>query len=163
MVFVVLGTWGMPFVRPLRAIERAAADGLLPSPIVVQSGCTSYSSPHLQLVPYFSGQEMERMYERAGLVVCQAGVGSIMLGLKKRKKIIAIARRAALREHIDDHQLEILEVFSRLGTVLAWQGEEDLPQLIERARSFVPADYPFSQEKISRTILEFLATSLNPK
>jgi UDP-N-acetylglucosamine transferase subunit ALG13 len=162
MVFVVLGTWGMPFARPLREIERAAAAGLLAPPIVVQSGCTTYTSAHLQVVPFFSAEEMERMYDRATLVVCQAGVGSIMLGLRKRKTIISIARRAP-DEHIDDHQLEILDVFSKLGSVLPWRGEGDLPEVLARVADFVPAPYPFGQEKISRTILEFLAANVSAR
>lgn len=163
MVFVVLGTWGMPFARALREIERAAAAGLLTQPIIVQGGCTTYTSPHLQVVPYFSADEMERMYERATLVVCQAGVGSIMLGLRKHKTIIAIARRAAYDEHIDDHQLEILDVFSKLGSVLPWRGEGDLPEVLARVADFAPVPYPFGEEKVSRTILEFLAASVSAR
>jgi UDP-N-acetylglucosamine transferase subunit ALG13 len=163
VVFVVLGTWAMPFARPLREIERAAAAGLLTQPIIVQSGCTTYTSPHLQVVPYFSADEMDRMYERATLVVCQAGVGSIMLGLRKHKTIISIARRVGYDEHIDDHQLEILEVFSKLGSVLPWKGEGDLPEVLERARDFVPVAYPFGEEKISRAILEFLGANTSPR
>ena len=163
MVFVVLGTWAMPFARPLREIERAAAAGLLAQPIIVQSGCTTFASTQLQVVPYFSADEMERMYERASLVVCQAGVGSIMLGLRKHKTIIAIARRVGYDEHIDDHQLEILNVFSKLGCVLPWNGEGDLPEVLGRVRNFVPAAYPFGEEKISRAILEFLAANVSAK
>jgi len=162
MIFVVLGTWGMPFARPLREIDSAAAAGLLAQPIVVQSGCTTYSSPHIQVVPYFSSDEMERMYDRATLLVCQAGVGSIMLGLRKQKKVIAIARRAP-GEHIDDHQLEILDVFSKLGAVLPWKGENDLPDVLARAAAFEPAAYPFGQEKVSRTILDFLAANVRAR
>jgi UDP-N-acetylglucosamine transferase subunit ALG13 len=163
VVFVVLGTWGMPFARPLREIERAAAAGLLAQPIIVQSGCTTYSSPQLQMVPFFSADEMERMYERATMVVCQAGVGSIMLGLRKHKTIIAIARRVGYDEHIDDHQLEILDVFSKLGSVLPWNGEGDLPEVLARARDFAPVAYPFGEEKISRKILEFLAANVGAR
>ncbi len=162
MIFVVLGTWGMPFVRPLREIESAAAAGLLPQPIIVQSGCTKYTSPHLKIVPFFSAEEMDRMYERATLVVCQAGVGSIMLGLRKHKTIVSIARRAP-DEHIDDHQLEILDVFSKLGSVLPWRGEGDLPQVLARVAEFIPAPYPFGEEKISRSILEFLAANVRAR
>ena len=160
MTFVVLGTWDMPFVRPLREIEQAAAAGLLPEPIIVQSGHTPYRSERLQLVPFFGADELESMYERSTLVICQAGVGSIMLGLRKHKKVIAIARLNRLDEHIDDHQLEILELFSQLGAVLAWQGSGDLPEVLLRARSFVPVDYQFTRERISHTILDYLARSV---
>jgi UDP-N-acetylglucosamine transferase subunit ALG13 len=157
--FVALGTWGMPFTRPLREIEQAAAAGLITQPIVVQAGCTDYKSPHFEVVPYFSADDMDRMYERATTIVCQAGVGSIMLGLRKSKKIISIARRAP-EEHIDDHQLEILDVFSKLGAVLPWKGDGDLSQVLARLVDFVPTPYPFGEEKVSRTILTFLEANV---
>ncbi|MGH8288896.1 MAG: glycosyltransferase [Steroidobacteraceae bacterium] len=159
MVFVVLGTWEMPFIRPLIEIEKAAAQGLLAQPIVVQSGKTSYESPNLKLVPFFGKEDLERMYDQASLLICQAGVGSIILGLRKRKKIIAIARRRMFNEHIDDHQLEILDLFSKAGTILPWSGNSDLPQVLERARDFVPSDYPFAEERISGAILEYLSVT----
>ena len=156
MIFVVLGTWEMPFVRPLVEIEEAVRQGLIQQPVVVQSGRTSYASSHLKLVPFFSKNELEQMYEQATLVICQAGVGSIMLGLRKHKKVISIARLSRLDEHIDDHQLEILDVFSKSGAVLPWNGEGDLSDVLKRAENFVSAGYAFQEEAISRSILQYL-------
>jgi len=118
MIFVVLGTWEMPFTRPLLEIERAVQQGLVTEPVIVQCGKTVYQSQVLKMVPFFSQQELDQMYEQATMIICQAGVGSIMLGLKKHKKVISIARLSKFDEHIDDHQLEILAVFSKSGAVL---------------------------------------------
>lgn len=156
MIFVVLGTWEMPFTRPLKEIEACVADGSIAEPVLVQCGKTSYASESMKLVPFFGQQELEQMYEQASLVICQAGVGSIMLGLRKGKKVISIARRAKFDEHIDDHQLEILDVFSKTGAVLPWSGRGDLGEVLRRSENFVSAGYPFGQEKISRAILDFL-------
>jgi UDP-N-acetylglucosamine transferase subunit ALG13 len=161
VIFVVLGTWEMPFIRPLREIDDAVQRGLLDEPILVQSGNTIYESGRLQLVPFFGKEQLERNYEDASLVICQAGVGSIMLGLRKRKKVIAIARLSKYDEHIDDHQLEILDVFSKSGAVLPWKGNADLPEVIERAKQFVSTGYPFGEEKISAAILEYLADHID--
>lgn len=157
MVFVVLGTWEAPFVRPLVEIEQAVRDGFLTKPVIVQSGATPYQSSELQIVPYFGKDELERMYEEADLVIVQAGVGSIMLGLRKEKKVISIARLASLDEHIDDHQLEILDVFAKANYVLPWNGSGDLPEVLRRLEGFQPAKYTFRQEQISDSILDYLA------
>lgn len=162
MIFVVLGTWEMPFLRPLVEIEEAVRQGLIKQPVVVQSGRTSYTSSYLKLVPFFSTKELEQMYEQATLVICQAGVGSIMLGLRKHKKVISIARLSRLDEHIDDHQLEILDVFSKSGAVLSWNGEGDLSDVLKRAENFVSAGYPFQEEAISRSILQYLEAHVRP-
>ena len=161
MIFVVLGTWEMPFTRPLIEIDAALRAGLLPTPVVVQSGKTDFVSPQMTLTPFFDKHELERKYEDASLIICQAGVGSIMQGLRKHKKVIAIARLSKFDEHIDDHQLEILDVFSKSGAVLAWQGNGDLSEVLRRAETFVSAGYPFGQEKISAEILHFLDSGRN--
>jgi len=156
MIFVVLGTWEMPFTRPLIEIDNAARQGLLLQPIIVQSGRTSFDSPYMKLIPFFGKVELEKMYEQAALIICQAGVGSIMLGLRKQKKVIAIARRSKFDEHIDDHQLEILDVLAKSGAVLPWKGDGDLRDMLKRAEDFVSAGYPFGQEKISSAVLDYL-------
>lgn len=160
MIFVVLGTWQMPFTRPLIEIEEATRQGLLPQPIIVQSGSTTYESAQLKLVPFFGKEELELMYERAAIVICQAGIGSIMLGLRKQKTIITIARLAKYNEHIDDHQLEILDVFTKSGAVLGWHGEGDLPVVLSKVPGFRSAGYPFGQEKISSEILAYLEATI---
>jgi UDP-N-acetylglucosamine transferase subunit ALG13 len=114
----------------------------------------------MEMLPFFSQSELEAMYEQASFVICQAGIGSIMLGLRKSKKIVSIARLAKYDEHIDDHQLEILEVFSKSGAVLAWSGTGDLREVIARVGDFVSAGYPFGEERISAAILDYLADAV---
>ncbi len=157
MIFVVLGTWDMPFVRPLRELEAAVTHRLIVEPVVVQSGHTNYAASNLQMVPFFDQSDLERMYSQASLVITQAGVGSIMLGLKLNKRVISIARRSDFDEHIDNHQEEILELFASTGAVLAWRGLGDLPEVLRRAEEFVPSKYEFGQERISSAILRYLA------
>jgi UDP-N-acetylglucosamine transferase subunit ALG13 len=149
----------MPFTRPLREIEAAVAQQDIVEPVIVQSGHTNYPSASLQLVPFFDQGELERMYAQASFVISQAGVGSIMLGLKQGKKVIAIARRGEFDEHIDDHQEEILDVFARTGAVLAWQGRGDLPEVLKQVKDFVPSKYEFGQERISGAILDYLGSA----
>jgi UDP-N-acetylglucosamine transferase subunit ALG13 len=156
MILVVLGTWDMPFPRPLREIEQAVADGLIRDEVLAQSGKTPYQSSRMRITPFFDRAELEKLYEQASLVICQAGVGSIMLGLRKGKKVVAIARRYAHDEHIDDHQLEILDAMVKGGFILAWQGEGDLPDVLKRVEGFQPAQYPFGKERISTAILDYL-------
>lgn len=160
MILVVLGTWEMPFTRPLVEIEQAVTTGVMTESILVQCGNTSYSSSSMRMVPFFAQAELENLYEQASLVICQAGVGSIMLGLRRRKKVIAIARRRRFDEHIDDHQLEILEAFSRMGAILAWKGEGDLNDVLNKAKDFVGTEYLFGQEKISTAILNYLDSNV---
>jgi len=160
MILVVLGTWGMPFARPLAEIEGLLASGRLTGPVLVQCGHTNFATSRMTLTPFFERDVLERQYEEASLVICQAGVGSIMLGLRKGRKVIAIARRRQFDEHIDDHQTEILDVFSKSGFILPWAGTGDLAEVLDRAADFTPARYPFGEERISAAILDYLEAAV---
>lgn len=155
MVFVLLGTWEVPFTRPLVEIEKAVKNGIITEEVIVQSGPAQYQSEYMKLVPFFSGNHLEEMYENASYIICQAGIGSIMMGLKKGKKVIATPRLKKYNEVNDDHQLEILHVFSSKNYILPWQ-DENLSSIITGLNSFVPSRYPFREEKISDAILNFL-------
>lgn len=146
----------MSFSRPLIEIESLIKKGVITDRVVVQGGNTDYHSDLLEMTPFFEPADLERLYEDAGLVICQAGIGSIMLGLRHNKKVITIARKHSLDEHIDEHQEEILDLFSKLNFVLRWNGNNDLGQVLAKLPDFIPAKYPFDEEKISDAIIDYI-------
>ena len=46
------------------------------------------------------------------ILITHGGVGSIISGLKKDKKVIAVPRLEKYKEHVNDHQLQIIENFN---------------------------------------------------
>lgn len=156
MIFVVLGTWGMPFPRALIKIEELVKNSFVKEDVVVQAGNTDYTSKYFQIHKFFDKETFDKYYLEANFIISQAGVGSIMNGLKFNKKVIAIARLERYKEHIDDHQLEILSTFSSKGYILSWNENDFLLDVISRLKEFNPQQYPFQQGKISETIINFL-------
>lgn len=156
MIFVVLGTWSMPFIRPLIEIEDLVKRRVIQEEVVVQCGHTKFESTYLTCVPFFSSIEIEQKYVDARMIICQAGIGSIMLGLRHEKKVISIARSKAYNEHIDDHQTEILDVFSKQQFILKWSPHVALEDLLCKAESFSPVKYNFCEEQISARIVEYI-------
>jgi UDP-N-acetylglucosamine transferase subunit ALG13 len=160
MILIVLGTWKMPFQRPLIEIEKLIKKGVINQEVVVQSGHTRYESSLMRLIPFMSHEEFEGFYEKADLIICQAGVGSIIMGLKKNKKVISLARKFEFNEHIDNHQDEILHVFSVQNYILKWDAQTDLEDLLINIGNYQPKPYPFSEEKVSTKIIEFINQNL---
>lgn len=150
----------MPFTRPLINIEEAIKLNLIREEVIVQSGKTEYKTTKMQLIPFMDRLEMEKYYDEASLVICQAGVGSIMMGLKKNKKILSMARLKEFDEHIDDHQLEILHVFSIENYIMPWGIDNGLEELLIKMKTFEPKKYPFQEEKISDTIINYLNNNI---
>jgi UDP-N-acetylglucosamine transferase subunit ALG13 len=116
LIFVTFGTDGHRFDRALDVIEPLA----VANRIVVQCGATP-SRPDWPNTDWFEFVEYERQLDlmrTADGVITHAGVGSIMSALAVGVRPVVIARRAALEEHVDDHQLQIAAELEAQGLVI---------------------------------------------
>ena len=55
---------------------------------------------------------------KADYIITHGGVGTITDALKLGKKIIAVPRLSKYKEHVNDHQLQIIENFSEKGFIV---------------------------------------------
>ncbi|MHB8096863.1 MAG: PssE/Cps14G family polysaccharide biosynthesis glycosyltransferase [Erysipelotrichaceae bacterium] len=148
MILVTLGTQDKSFVRLLEALEKQCENGLIQDEIIVQSGYTKFESKHMKLIPYFSQDELDQYRQNAQCIITHGGVGSILDGCRYEKKIIGVARLKEYKEHINDHQIEICEQFSKDGYILYAEKLEDIHRLIEQSKSFEPKKYIFDNKKL---------------
>lgn len=159
MIFVVLGTHELPFVRLLKEVERCKKNGIIAEPLIVQSGHTPYMSDVMEIQKFFSYEQMQEYYERASLIITHGGTGSIVTGLKKGKKIIACARLKKYGEHNDDHQLEIIEQFVEKGYILQLEEGRHLEDVLQRARTFEPAPFVSGRQRMIALLRDFIEKS----
>lgn len=67
----------------------------------------------------------EKIEERVGaidLLICHAGAGSILSGLRHHKKVIAVVNESVM----GDHQRELASELSNLGCILSCSGPDSL-------------------------------------
>ncbi|NTW90436.1 MAG: exopolysaccharide biosynthesis protein [Erysipelotrichaceae bacterium] len=148
MILVTLGTQDKSFVRLLEALEKQCESGLILDEIIVQSGYTKFDSKYMKLIPYFSQDELDQYRQNAQCIITHGGVGSILDGCRYGKKIIGVARLKEFKEHINDHQIEICEQFSKDGYILYAENLEDIHRLIDQTKSFEPKKYIFDNMKL---------------
>lgn len=143
MIFVILGTQDKKFTRLLDAIQKKIDEGKISKKekIIVQAGCTRYKSENMQIIDYMPLREFEDYVDKADIIICHAGVGTILTALKKEKKIIAAARLKKYGEHVNDHQLQILDNFTDEGYILALEDFDKIDLLLKQAKNFTPAKF----------------------
>ncbi len=117
--FVAVGTHAQPYTRLLEIVRRGIEDRLLPEPVRGQVGPAAWTVPGARVARYMGREELEAAVRSAGVVVCHGGAGIISSALAAGRKPIVIARRAALGEHVDDHQLELTRKLADWGLVVA--------------------------------------------
>lgn len=137
MTLVTLGTQHQEFTRLLDYIENSNLKG----EIIVQAGYTKYESKRMKIFDFISYDEMEKYIDKCDLVITHAGTGSIVMPLKKGKKVIACARLSKFGEHVDDHQVELVDVFYSEGYILKIDEDTSLDEVLKNIKDFKPKKF----------------------
>jgi UDP-N-acetylglucosamine transferase subunit ALG13 len=131
LIFASLGTHGQPFPRMLRLLEELPKT----QAITAQVGKTAAADlPNLTCYRYLSFGEMQAFMREAEVVVCHAGVGSILTAIEAGHRPVVIPRLHEHDEHVDDHQLHLATELHDQGHVLCYRQGDSLSELIVAAR-----------------------------
>lgn len=135
MILVTVGSTHFPFDRLVRSSELLSA---VDDRVVVQRGPSTVDPVGVEVVDFLPYDELLGLAASARVVVCHAGVGSIMLALGVGKRPVVVPRRAALGEAVDDHQVQIARALAPDGTVFPVEDVDRLADVV-RARAAAPA------------------------
>jgi UDP-N-acetylglucosamine:LPS N-acetylglucosamine transferase len=113
--FVAVGTHAQPYDRLLGIVTRGIDEGLLPEPVRAQVGPARWNAPGAQTSPHLSRDELEAAVRSASVVVCHGGAGIMSSALAAGRRPIVVPRRAALGEHVDDHQYQLTRKLADWG------------------------------------------------
>jgi beta-1,4-N-acetylglucosaminyltransferase len=131
---VIVGMTGMsaPFVRMVRGLaEYAAAHP--GEEIWVQHGKAELP-PILSGAPFVQRDVMLERLRAADVVVTHAGCGSLFDAMSLGQTPVVVPRLERFGEHVNDHQLELLDALSAEGRILAVRDIAELPRAIDEAR-----------------------------
>jgi UDP-N-acetylglucosamine--N-acetylmuramyl-(pentapeptide) pyrophosphoryl-undecaprenol N-acetylglucosamine transferase len=120
--FVAVGTRREPFDRLLETVDDAVGAGLLPGPVIAQSGHSTYAPRHFEPVPWLTPDQVEDAARHARYVVCHSGSGIIGAALRNGHRPLVLPRLRCNGEHVDDHQLQIARKLAEMGLAVALDG-----------------------------------------
>ena len=159
MIYVTVGNDFRPFDRLLRKMDEIAPS--LPEPVLMQRGYSAYcprNTEYFDFVPMHSATEY---LLKSRLVVSHAGIGTIILCKRYGVPLLILPRRMKFGEHMNDHQLEIVQALEerRDGQirVLFEEGglKETILEQLAEARKDTPADRS-GRITLARALREFL-------
>ncbi len=157
MIFVAVGTQKFQFNRLLSALDELKKDQLLQEEIFAQIGHSDYLPQNHRYKDFLSKDEFDDNVKKCDLLITHSGVATIMAGLEYNKPVIVVPRLAKYGEHVDDHQLEIAEAFSRQKYVMMCGEYDDLAMLIRQKKTYAFSKYESQKENIIKTIREYIA------
>lgn len=156
MIFVILGTQDKQFVRLLQEIEKLIQKKIIHQKVVVQSGSTKYSSKNMEIHQMMPINQFLNYIDKSDYIITHGGVGSIIDALKKNKKIIAVPRLKKYGEHENDHQIQIIEEFSKQNYIIGCQNINQLKNAVLNIDTFEPKVCELGNKKMINEIQKFI-------
>ena len=113
LIFVTLGTQKFQFDRLLKYIDEQIENGKIKEKVFAQIGNSSYQPKNYEYKEFLDKEEFNKKIKASKLIITHSGVGTIIASINENKPVIVVPRLKKFGEHVDDHQLQIAESFSK--------------------------------------------------
>ncbi|MGN1399853.1 MAG: glycosyltransferase [Erysipelotrichaceae bacterium] len=156
MILVTLGSQDKQFVRLLDDVNRQIELKNIEEEVVVQAGYTVYNNDKMKIFDLIDHDSFNDLIEKCDLLITHGGAGSILNGIKRGKVVIGCPRLAQFNEHINDHQKQLVNLFSQKGYILKYDLGDDLAEVLQKAKSFVGKDFVSNTDNMIEIIENYI-------
>lgn len=158
MIFITLGSQKFQFNRLLKKVDELVASGVITEPVFAQTGYSDYCPQHFSYENFLDRDTFAEKTSQSTMVITHGGTGAIIGAVKKGKKVIAVPRLAKYGEHVDDHQIQMIEQFNDMDIICACMDTEQLAESIQYANEHTFRPYQSNTHTIIASISEYLET-----
>lgn len=156
MIFVTLGSQKFQFNRLLKEIDKLVKDGTIKEEVFAQIGYSNYQPQYYKYKQFLSREEFNNYEEKADIIITHGGTGAIIGAVKKEKKVIAVPRLSKYEEHVDDHQLQLIEQFTEMKLIVPCFDIADLKEAYYKVQMMDLMKYQSNTEKYLVDLENFL-------
>ena len=140
----------------LPKIEREMKKGNIKDKVIVQAGQTKYESKNMEIFDFIEMNKFNCLLKEADLVITHGGVGTILSAIRLNKKVIAVPRLKKYMEHENDHQIQIVKEFDKLGYIKACLNLKKLDKILEEIKDFKPKKYKSNNNRMIKIIENYI-------
>ena len=134
MVFVTVGNAMQGFLRFLKGVDALAEKNFFNEEVFMQTGNNSGFLPkHCMYKSFVSMDEFQQYMERASLIICHGGCTQLQ-AVRMGKTPIVMPRRKKYGEHVNDHQVQLVQALASERLIVPAYDVEDLPAAVTEAR-----------------------------
>ena len=156
MIFITLGSQKFQFNRLLEQIDLLIEKGVIKEDVLAQTGASDYKPKHFKYKDFMTQEEFRENMSKSNFVITHAGTGAIITALKFDKKVIAIPRLVRFGEHVDDHQIQLIDEFKELNFIEPVYEIEELENAIKSIGKKTYNKYVSNTETIINDIKEYI-------
>ena len=156
MIFVTVGSQKFKFNRLLEEIDKLIERKVIDEEVFAKIGASDYEPKNYKYKYFITQDEFKEKMFKADLIITHAGTGTIITALKNNKKVIAIPRLAKYGEHVDNHQIQIIDEFKNLNLIEPVYEIKDLENAIKKVNIKKYDKYISNTETILNDIKKFI-------
>ena len=152
MILILLGTQDNSFHRLLDKVQELIDKKVITEKVIVQAGRTKFESKDMEIYSLMPEEKLREIMEKSDLVITHGGVGSIVMALK----IIAVPRLSAFGEHINDHQIQIVDSFNKQEFLIGLTELDGMEEALAKAKEFKPKKFRSETDHMIKLIEDFI-------
>lgn len=156
MIFVTVGSQKFPFDRLVKKVDQMAGNHMITEEVCMQTGNSTYVPKNCRYQKFYDRDKFTEMVEKSDILITHGGVGIVVDAVKRGKKVIVVPRRANFGEHVDEHQLQLMEQFHARNLIYACMDIDDLPYVLRMVKKRKFGGYSSNTENFVASVDEFL-------
>lgn len=156
MIFLTVGSQKFQFNRLLEAVDKLIEKKKLKDEVYAQIGASDYKPKNYKYVDFMTQEEFESKMDEADMIITHAGTGVIVNAVKKEKKVIALPRLAKYGEHVDNHQIQLINEFKELNFIEPVYEVDELENAIKISKKKKYNKYISNTNTIIESIENFI-------
>lgn len=156
MIFVTVGSQKFQFNRLLKEIDELIENKVINEEVFAQIGVSDYKPQKYKYKEFVTQDEFNKYLDEARLIITHAGTGVIVNAIKKGKKVIGIPRLSKFGEHVDDHQIQLLNEFANMNLIETCIDEKELKEKIQQIENKEFKKYDSNNENFIKDIKEYI-------
>lgn len=155
-IFVTVGSQKFQFDRLLKKIDELCKTEIISTNVFAQIGYSSYIPKYYKYKRFLDRNEFETFIKKSDIVITHGGTGAIVNAIKNKKKVIAVPRLSKYGEHVDNHQLQIIEEFEALNFICSCYEVCDLERSLDNVKKTIYNDYVSNTDKFVKEIDSYI-------
>lgn len=156
MIFITVGTQPHQFKRLFDEVVKLVDNGDIMEEIIAQTGSLKLHHPKIKSEQFMSQEDLDYYIDNADIIISHGGVGSILTSIKKNKKVIGVPRLSRFGEHINDHQVDLINALAMKNYIIPVLKIDTLKDSIKNISKFMPPKFISQKDVLIKDIENYI-------
>lgn len=137
-------------------LDKLVEEKKISNDIFAQIGYSDYKPKNYEFKEFLDREQFAEFMDKCDTVITHGGTGAIVGAVKRDKKVIAVPRLAKFGEHVDDHQLQIIDQFTNMNFIVGVKDTNEIYEALELLKTMKFKKYISNTENIINEIEKYI-------